>query len=64
VTGFLVEPKNPVLLAEKLGILLANKELRIEMGKRGRIRYLNYFTEEQYLESLRNIFLEVYQDKL
>jgi len=63
VTGFLVEPKNPIAVAEKLGILLDNKELRIEMGKRGRFGYLKRFTEHQYLESLRNVFLEVYQDK-
>ncbi len=33
-TGFLVEKQNALMLAEKIAILLENKELRIKMGKK------------------------------
>lgn len=42
-TGFLVQPKNPELLAEKIEQLVLNKELRTRMGINGR-----HFVETEY----------------
>lgn len=49
LTGFLVAPEYPdivSLLASRIGYLLANEEVRKEMGSRGRERVLNYFLWE------------------
>jgi glycosyltransferase involved in cell wall biosynthesis len=59
VTGFLVATQNADELADRLEILLRDENLRKAMGQRGRERYLRHFTEEQYLQGLRNVFLEV-----
>lgn len=59
VTGFLVATQNAHQLAHRLEILLRDASLRREMGRRGRERYLRHFTEEQYLQGLRRVFLEV-----
>jgi len=44
--GFLAEPKNPGLLAEKILILLADKNLREKFGKAGGAFVKNYSLEE------------------
>jgi glycosyltransferase involved in cell wall biosynthesis len=38
VTGFIVEPHDPVALADALGKLLTDPALRVDMGRRGRER--------------------------
>jgi glycosyltransferase involved in cell wall biosynthesis len=52
-TGFLVEPKNPDMLADKLAVLLDDKELRIRMGENGYKRFINKYTIDKFE---RNIF--------
>lgn len=47
-TGFLVPVNNPCEMAERLGQLLADPELRRRMGSAGRRRYLENFTEQHY----------------
>lgn len=55
-TGFLVDPANPTLLADRISILLKNKELRMQMGKEGR-RYV----EQRYSwRTLTKEVIEVY----
>jgi len=46
-TGLLVEPEDAAALADALGRLLTDVELRAEMGQRGKQRYLERFTIER-----------------
>lgn len=55
-TGFLVEPRNAWKLAEKIAILLNDKNLRIEMGKKGYERYINNFTLNHFESNLLKTF--------
>ena len=55
VTGFLVNQRDIEALAEKLELLIRNKELREDMGKNGRMRYLHYFTLNHFESNLTNI---------
>lgn len=59
--GFIVEPKNPALIAEKLQFLIENKSTRLEMGKASRELYLNNFTEEQMVANLTATFKHIIQ---
>ncbi|MDD4862116.1 MAG: glycosyltransferase family 4 protein, partial [Smithellaceae bacterium] len=51
VTGFLFEAGNVKKLAEKLRILLSNKEMAVEMGKRGRELVQGQFSNENYISN-------------
>jgi glycosyltransferase involved in cell wall biosynthesis len=54
-TGFLVEPMNPVELAEKMEILLDNAALRMKMGLVGRQRVQEEFSIDKMVdEFIRN----------
>ncbi len=44
VTGFLVPPNNPSAIREKIEFFLANPDIAVEMGKRGREEVLKRFT--------------------
>lgn len=56
VTGFVVEPRNVQQLADKLRILIENKNLRVEMGMNGRDRFLKHFTIQHYEHNIKNVF--------
>lgn len=56
ISGYLVPPRNAMLLAEKLEILINNPTLRDEMGNEGRKIYLNKFTSEIHYRQLEDIF--------
>ena len=49
--GFLFEVGNVQELAEKLRILLDNKELAVEMGRRGRELVQSQFSNEKYINN-------------
>ena len=55
-TGFLVESQNAQMLADKIAILLKDKNLRIEMGKKGYERFINNYTLNHFENSMNNIF--------
>jgi glycosyltransferase involved in cell wall biosynthesis len=57
ITGFLVSPKNPFDLAEKIELLLNDDELRMRMGKAGELRVRNNFT----LDKMVNEFVRNYK---
>jgi glycosyltransferase involved in cell wall biosynthesis len=59
VTGYLVQQKNIGELAEKLEILIKNRELRQQMGKAGRIKYETEFTSEIFERRVHEILLQV-----
>lgn len=54
-TGFCVDPKNINELADCLFLLLTNSELRIEMGKAGKKRYLENFTKQKFYTCFEKI---------
>jgi glycosyltransferase involved in cell wall biosynthesis len=54
--GFIVEPKHPEQIAEKLELLMKNEALRKKMGAAGRELYLANFTETKMVEKLIAIF--------
>ena len=54
VTGFLVESGNPEQLADRIGLLLTNKELANEMGERGRERFEKCYTLDKYCKNIED----------
>ena len=56
VNGFLVEPGDPVQLADRIELLFTNNELAKEMGKRGRERYEKYYTLGQYCNNIQDTY--------
>ncbi len=57
VTGFLVEPGDSQMLAERMATLLSDASLRSQMGQEGRKRVLECFSAEQRVDRLE-LFLE------
>ncbi len=53
-TGFLVERKDPVMLAEKLAILIEERDLRIRMGRNGYERFMKNYTIDKFEENINN----------
>jgi glycosyltransferase involved in cell wall biosynthesis len=64
ITGFLVPPKNAQAFAEKLEVLIKNPELRVKMGKAGRLKYVNEFKLSIFEQNLKNIFLQISQKRI
>ncbi len=58
-TGFLVPPHRPASLAQALATLVVNRELRIEMGLRGRKRVQEYFSLERMVASYAQFYEEI-----
>ena len=58
-TGFLVEKENSRMLAEKIAVLLEDKELRTKMGERGYERFINNFTLRHFESSLQRAFEKI-----
>ena len=58
--GLLVEARSAVALADALAKLIADPDLRRQMGQRGRERVLREFSQEQIIAQ----FLELYQESL
>lgn len=54
-TGFLVPPKNTVLLAEKTELLIQNVGLRLQMGNAAREKYNREFTLDKFENRLLSI---------
>jgi len=58
-TGFLVQPKDAESLADKLELLILNRQLRLRMGETGRKRYSEKFTIEVFEQSFSKIVNEL-----
>lgn len=54
-TGFIVEKRNPVQLAEKIEVLLKDKKLRKYMGAAGKIKFDEEFTLSKFEEKMECI---------
>lgn len=59
VTGFIIKKQDPVDLAEKIAILLKDEKLRVEMGKKGKEKFLNNFTYEITEKKIIEVFNQV-----
>ena len=46
-TGFIIEKRNPEALAEKIRLLLRDKDLAAEMGRKGRARAVKVFSRQR-----------------
>lgn len=58
-TGFIVEPQNVNELAEKLKILIKDRQLREEMGRKGKDRFSKHYTLQHFEQNLKNVFDEI-----
>lgn len=58
-TGFLVPARNPEMLADALSKLAASDDLRRGMGENGRMRVIERFAIDKYVNGVNNIFEEV-----
>ncbi len=56
INGFLVPPRNPAALRDRLKELLQNPALREEMGRRGREIYLRDYTFERMKEAVLELY--------
>lgn len=57
-TGFLINKKNPEILAGKLITLLNDKALCKQLGKNGREKYLKKFTLNSFEQTLKDILIK------
>ena len=55
VNGFMVWERDPVMLADKIELLLRNDTLRIEMGKKAHA-FAQDFGIKKYVDSLVNLY--------
>jgi glycosyltransferase involved in cell wall biosynthesis len=60
-TGFLVPPRDPRLLAEKIQIIFKDQELRFKMGRQARQRALENFSWDVIVKQLEERFQELCQ---
>lgn len=56
INGYLFPAGNYIALYEKLKILVRNDDLRLEMGKEGRIKYKQKFQAERMINEVGNLY--------
>ena len=54
--GFLVEPKNPTAMSQKIGVLLENPELRGIMSRKARSRVHEKFNIQRMVEGVEDVY--------
>ncbi len=59
VTGYVVPPRDPAALADKIDLLVGNAELSREMGDRGRMRSEQEFTRDIVTEKTIALYKDV-----
>lgn len=62
-TGFLIEPKNPDMLAEKLLILLNDKDKKHEIGENAYHQVVPAFSADKMVEDIDTLYCKIYQQK-
>lgn len=63
VNGLTIPPANPGRLAEAILFLLANPQVRAEMGRRGREIVEQEFTVDIMVEKIREVYVELLSEK-
>jgi glycosyltransferase involved in cell wall biosynthesis len=58
-TGFVLKENSPKEIAEKIEILLKDKEKANKMGEEGRKRFLEYYEQKEYGKKFREILKKV-----
>ena len=58
-SGYLVEPRNSAALAEKILLLLQNKDIRETMGRKGREIAMNKFSLKAMIDNYQNLYHEL-----
>jgi glycosyltransferase involved in cell wall biosynthesis len=58
-TGYFVQPKNFIELAEKMNLLLSDQQLRLNLGKEGRKKVVNLYSWDKIVTKLELIYEEV-----
>lgn len=58
-TGYLVHPEDTQKLAEKIGILLGNKKLRLKMGEKGTERFMKNYTLDRFETNMTDTFYKI-----
>jgi glycosyltransferase involved in cell wall biosynthesis len=61
ITGFLVPPKNPEALADKILLLLRNPQLAADFGKEGRKKVEEAFSLEHMIQEYQSLYEELFQ---
>ncbi len=62
-TGFLKEKGDNEGLAERVKFLIENPEIREKMGRKGRERFLNFYTHEKFERNISKIFRSIVNSK-
>jgi len=60
-TGYLVPPRDPEALAERLAALLRYPRLRMKFGRQGQHRAARLFTWERVAAAIERLYLDVIQ---
>ncbi len=63
-TGFLVERQDPEMLAAKLEILIRDKDLRSEMGRKGFERFRNNYTIDKFEQNVTATLMTILNQSL
>ncbi len=63
-TGFLVEKYDVKAIAEKLQILCEDRELRSEFGKKGFYKAKANYTEQRYVDNVKDLYTNLIQQYL
>lgn len=63
-TGFLVPPKNPDALAEKLLLLLNDENKKLEMGNNAYHQVVPAFSADKMVDDIDLLYVKLFKDKL
>jgi glycosyltransferase involved in cell wall biosynthesis len=55
-TGFIIEKRDAKALAEKIGLLLRDRELAHRMGHAGRVHAVEHFTRERMAAQVAELY--------
>ncbi len=59
-TGFIIPPKKPDILAEKINFLVKNPEFRRKMGREGRKRFNTMYSFDAYTSNVQEILNDLF----
>ena len=59
ITGYIVEKKNAIVLADKIEFLIKNPNLCRKMGEAGKKKFLEKFTLDKFENRLKDILLDI-----
>tara|TARA_R110002050_G_scaffold294375_1_gene452123 strand:- start:53 stop:1186 length:1134 start_codon:yes stop_codon:yes gene_type:complete len=62
-TGFLLPPFSPQEIANKINILIENETLRKDMGEKGKVRALDNYSADRYVNEVEHLYLQLLQEK-